>query len=183
MLKRIVCITFSTVLLLTSISCSSSNNKMERGSDTKSSISESSTTCLKNIIIYNGDLNDSNNYNMTNYMLELNIHSTNSTYNFSGPKNSCEFSKEKGEEFFDKFQKYDKKEYEPYHANEDGVMVKQYEPFTVQTFNVLKLPNGKYKIDQTENASGHFFTLSESDYNSLVNDFKELEKLAEKSAN
>ncbi len=179
MLKKAVCIALSALFLLSSTSCSSNNKK---SSSAKKSVDESASKCLSRIIVYNGDLNAPND--VTNdYQLSINIYSKDSTYTFSSPKTSCEFSKEKGDEFFNKFQQFDMKEYEPYHANEDGVMVKKYEPFTVQTFYILKTVDGEYKVDQTENTSGHFFMLSEANYNNLLNDFKELEKLAQKSKN
>ncbi|MBQ6170273.1 MAG: hypothetical protein IJK30_09995 [Ruminococcus sp.] len=177
MLKKIKYIVLIPLTLIIGASCSSSKKE---SSIVSSLIDDSPKKCLGRIVIYNGDLNDKNNPYITDYTIELDFYSKKSTYVFSYPGGYCELSQEKGDEFFNKFQNYNLEEYEPYHANEDGIMITKYEQFTVETFNYLKNPDNTYSIDQ-EDADGHFFSMSEEDYNAILNDFKELEQAAIKS--
>lgn len=91
------------------------------------------------------------------------------------------FSSEKGDSVFMWFENCNKTQYEPYHPNEDGVMVTEYKPYSVKSFYLLfdsegniiaNVNDSQYDKDLTE----QYFTLSETDYNTLKNMLDDMRK-------
>ncbi|MBQ8950759.1 MAG: hypothetical protein IJ065_06280 [Eubacterium sp.] len=89
------------------------------------------------------------------------------------------FSKEKGDTVFQWFDNCEKKKYDPNHPNADGLLVTEYEPYSVHAFytlydsenNIINNTNDpRYDKNETE----CYYTLSEGNYNVLKNMLEEL---------
>lgn len=180
-MKKIICLSLILAFCLSSASCSNTDSNSNSNS-IESSLEDTSQKYINYIIIdehlwkQNGNSDINNDY-IINFPYPSNI------CRFSYKNKSCEFSLEKGKEIIQKFQSYNPEEYEPNHANEDGLMITEYKPYTVQVMYIIKKEiNGKETFKAEPGVqSGHFYTLSESNYNNLIHDFNNLEQIAEQA--
>ncbi len=99
------------------------------------------------------------------------------------------FTAEKAGPIFDQFEKLSKEMYKPEHANEDGLMVKEYYPYSIQAFYSFFDEEGKpinntsderYKKHKDEIDA--FYVVSQEDYESIFNSLEELRQIVVKNS-
>ncbi len=90
-----------------------------------------------------------------------------------------QFTPDEASEIWTMFKSFGKQKYEPYHANEDGLMVTEYQPYTVKIqydksdYDVMKNPNYSKNLCK-------YYTLTEEDYKELMNQFEKMQNAVEK---
>ncbi len=127
----------------------------------------------------NGDVHDANFYNL----------SKDGAFHSSYEQGTDgQFTSEKASEIWTMFKAFDRQKYEPYHANEDGLMVTEYLPYTVKVLfdkSDYEWHQGDYHwYEQTKNNYSKdcckYYALSKEDYGELMNQFEKMQDAVEK---
>ena len=128
----------------------------------------------------NGDVRAENFYNLSK---EGKFHSS---YRLG---TDGHFTTDEATEIWTMFMSLDKQKYEPYHANEDGLMVTEYQPYTVKVlFDMSDYefqksrhskmnPSDDYSKDRCK-----YYALTEEDYNELISQFENMQNAVEKQS-
>lgn len=122
----------------------------------------------------NGDVHDANFYNLSK---DGKFHSS------YEQGTDGQFTSEKASEVWTMFKAFDRQKYEPYHANEDGLMVTEYLPYTVKVL-FDKSDYEWHQYEQTKNNYSKerckYYALTEEDYNELISQFEKMQNAVEK---
>lgn len=123
------------------------------------------------------DYSDSNLYPDTPYYVLFDCRLGNG----EGYSDEGFFTAEKAKPIFEKFESISKEKYNPEHPNDDGLMVKEYYPNSIQAFYIPYDSEGKSigdmadeRYQQHKDELEGFYVVSEEDYKSILESLEEL---------